>query len=195
MWNNKKKLLILVVIAGLLGSLIYGMYLQSQKNTEPVGDLESEKSSTLNETQNKTNSVDDSQEWITYEVGSYNFSLEYPKDDFIFTEQDSSPRFLRIQNYEIEEASGREVDKYWVEFFAFDKSEGLSSCTQNMTDFSVSDFDGMKMYKGIAKVDEGSGVGEGLQAVCLERQGFDLYMQGQDNEAGTFGRILDSIKF
>ena len=175
MWRNKKNLLMFIFIALLLGALMYGGYIKYQKGTQSINDLE---------------------EWVTYDVSDYNFSFDYPRDGIVDAQQDTSGRFLRIQNYDTQDVSHSISGKHWIEFFAFTKDNNAIPCPRNIVNYNIIDLDGVTMYKGVTQPDEGSGAGGGHDAVCIERQNYNLYIQGQDGTTeNIFEQIVNSIQF
>lgn len=166
-----------VILLIVLGALVYGGYGKYQKGIRFTSD---------------------SEKWTTYEVSSYRFSFDYPKNSIVDAQQDTSGRFLRVQNYNAQDISRSMSGKYWVEFFVFTKNNesSPSSCPRNIVDYDITHIDGVAIYKGITKPDEGSGVGGGYTAMCIERQDYDLYIQGQDDTAeNILDQILKTIRF
>lgn len=179
MWKNKKIwLLTLLFLLGLM-SLIFvcNKYHDSSKNASLI---------------------DNSIEWTTYENTLYGLSLKYPKDSVVNkTQQNSSDeRFLRIQNYAVNDMTRSASEKYWIEFFAFAKDTEQTSCPRNIVDHETIDVDNSTMYSGVTKGDINTGVGGGLQAVCIDNNDYDIYIQSQDATSNeVVSQILDSIQF
>lgn len=175
---KKSWLLILLFLLGLLSLVfVYNKYYDSSKNASIIGS---------------------SDEWVTYEATPYGFSLKYPKDAVVSeTQQNSSDeRFLRIQNYAVNDISRSVSEKYWIEFFAFAKDTKQTSCPRNIVDYETNDLDNSTVYSGVTKADINTGVGGGLQAVCIDNNDYDIYIQGQDTTSNEIvSQILDSVQF
>ena len=138
--------------------------------------------------------------WAIYKSDLYNFSFEYPKGAFIDTSTDSAERYLRIQN--IDPNGDFTVDtipdsEYWIDFIVYQKnfSSTLISCDSLLAEnYTESDLGKYKVYKGVAKVDEGSA----LVTTCFERSDYTLLVHGIDfNYTGNdvMNHLLESIKF
>lgn len=174
MWKNNKFLISLAVTLLVVGLLYIGSAIY-QKNKPPKSD---------------------SEQWSTYNVDLFDLSFNYPAKSVVDVRGDEYEYIVRIQNYSNNDVTRSMSGKYWVELFLFKSESDDTSCPRNIVDYSEVDFNGATMYRGVTQLDEGSGVGGGLKALCVNQGAYDLYIQGQDEtNKDILEKIVGSLQF
>lgn len=184
------KYLVYTILTLIMGTLAFGVYLYKQKISTEISLIDHQQV-----IESKTGL-----EWETYESDLYNFSFEYPKEAFISKSIDSTDSYLRIQNFDPE--GDFTVDtvpdsEYWMDFLVYQKKPSLTlvSCNDLLVEnYTASGLGKYKVYKGVAKVDEGSD----LISTCFERPDYTLLVHGIDfNHTGNnvMNHLLESLKF
>jgi len=133
--------------------------------------------------------------WDTYTDNEYNFSFNYPANEFT-TPETGNENYLRIQNYSsLEEKPGLLTGEYYLELHVLDVTDSSETCSEQIQDPISVTLGSQEGYRG-SRLPGGDQGGRGF-IMCIEKSDKQILIQvtGGEEEGTIANQILDTFQF